>query len=509
MRKAPEVITRKRRAVSPGGSPVENDTPSSKKAKRARKKSKKRQEAEATKHSLFRTPNQPQGDKSVLQLRYTFSRQAGAIVQVDWSADGQYFAGASNAIIGDGEDLRQNRPCNLVHGSLRTKTIRELPEHRIEQETGDPKYVYRTVSAIKFARNRPWMYTGGYDNKLKIWDVEHEDQIACKADLKYKKNNRIEVMDVTGDRTTIVATGTKNGTRSIRVFIGDSELSEASRKEIRPLQEMGLSSFSYSPTCVKFGKEQNQNKLIVGFGEDNSADEPFGDGCLGVWEFTESSCVPMAFAQGDAFVSDCQWSRLGDLFVVGAVSDSKLRKVSWENSVVNLYSLTEQRPVTTFSCKAKDINEVTFNLDMATASCTDGSTYVWDRRNPKLPLHVLTHGLPVDGLQRGIDRELDDVGVRYIEWTGDAGQVYTGGSDGFLKLWDTRRSPADVLVQDVANVGHEILCGKFSPDRSSLLMGDEEGRLHLFDTSTTNLVKDEYKFMVAEHWATPAQSAKL
>jgi hypothetical protein len=151
------------------------------------------------------------------------------------------------------------------------------------------------------------MYTGGYDNKLRVWNVENELELECKAELQYK-HRRIEVMDVTGDRTTIVATGTNSGTRSIRVFVGDADLSATDCEEIRPLQKMGMETFTYAPTCLKFGKGQSQDRLIAGFGEDiDDAEGPFGAGCMGVWQFTESECVPMTFDQVNTFVSDCTW----------------------------------------------------------------------------------------------------------------------------------------------------------------------------------------------------------
>ena len=154
-----------------------------------------------------------------------------------------------------------------------------------------------------------------------------------------------------------------------------------------------------------------------------------------------------------------------------------------------------------FNCPARDINDVTIASRMVTASCTDGSTYVWDQRNPTKPLHILAHGKPLQWFRSQYDREIKDVGVRYVEWVGTAGQIYTGSSDGVLKLWDTRRSQADVLLQDVAEVGTEILAGKLSPDQSTLLIGDEDARIHLFDRSKTERAQDEYKFMVAEYYA--------
>ncbi|KIW68133.1 hypothetical protein PV04_04100 [Phialophora macrospora] len=499
MKRVPHV-PRKRRALSPDDSPsTQKESSLSFKARRARKKSKKSLDAEATKSKASRTPNQPLGFHSDLQLLYTFAGASSDFVQVDWSPDSQHFAAATTSVFDEYSNFSDNRPRNLLYGSLSTKTIRELPEHRLERPKGQPQYVYTTVSAVKFGKTGHRMYTGGYDHKLRVWDVEDESQIGCKAELLYK-SRRIEVMDVTGDQTTIIATGTHSGTRSIRVFVGDSDLT-ADCKEIRPLQQQSMATFAYAPTCLKFGKGISQNRLMAGFGEDDySLDGNFGRGCTHVWELAEAISVPVTFDEGSTFVFDCTWSPHGDHFVVGAVTDHTETKEPWQHSVVKLFSTTEPRPITTFSCAARDINDVTYNFGLVTASCTDGSTYVWDPRNPRTPLHTLSHGDPVRHFARGLDRELNDVGVRYVEWSRNTGQLYTGGSDGFLKLWDTRRSPADVLVVDVADVESEILCGKFSPDDSALVIGDEDGHMHIFRKSKTPLPKEDYKFMLAERW---------
>lgn len=67
-----------------------------------------------------------------------------------------------------------NRPGNLMHGSLDTLKIRMLGEHRVPrpkastQAVLDP-YLYSTVPSVKFSRGGNLMFSGSYDNTVKVW----------------------------------------------------------------------------------------------------------------------------------------------------------------------------------------------------------------------------------------------------------------------------------------------------------------------------------------------------
>ncbi|OAP57729.1 hypothetical protein AYL99_08467 [Fonsecaea erecta] len=440
----------------------------------------------------------PPASETNMRLRFIWERASSDIVQVDWSPDAKYFVAASNSILDASDNFRENQPVNLIHGSLATKTLRELPEHRIagDVSAGQPKYLYQTVSAVRYAPTGDRVLSAGFDNKVRLWDVEDEASIYCKTEVQFAQ--RVEVMDVAGEQTTLFATGTAGGLKSIRIFFADSNPG-ARLQEIKLLQDTGKRSVPFSPTCLKFGRSRSYDRLLAGFG--SGSDTEFGDGCTAMWKFREAACDQLYFLKGETFVFDCAWSPAGDLFAIGSLSDAETRADATEHSVVKLYSPNQPDSIARYSCRAKDINDVTIDYGLVTASCTDGCTYVWDQRQPQKPLHTLAHGRPVVRLARGADREMEDVGVRYIEWSRTPGQLYTGSSDGFLKYWDTGRSPTDVLVEDLVDAGREILCGRLSPDHSSLLLGDEEGRLLLFSTSKGPFPEEEFRFRVGEQWA--------
>lgn len=112
-----------------------------------------------------------------------------------------------------------------------------------------------------------------------------------------------------------------------------------------------------------------------------------------------------------------------------------------------------------------------------TASCTDGNAYVWDTsRDNDLPMCILEHGDPVEELLG--EREQEDVGVKFTAWGTTADRLYTGSSDGVVKVWNIRHGRA-VLVKDLIEASGPIICGAFSPDFTKLAVGDGTGRVYV------------------------------
>lgn len=434
-----------------------------------------------------------------MRLRLTWGRASNDVVEVDWSPNGRHFVAASTAVVDPADnDYKENRPRNLLHGSLNTQTIRELSEHREKRPSAigakSPNFVYQTVSAVRYAKSGHRMVSAGFDRLVRFWDVKDEGAIKCTTRIQYRQP--LQVMDLSESDEPLLATGTESGQRSVRVFSAAPNL-PAPPEPMCPLLTSYNRAFAYSPTCLKFGNGRFQDWLLGGFGSDSADGGPNGQGCALLWRFHDGTYDQMTIAPGDTTVFDCAWSLDNSMFAAGCASNVLTRKSPTDNSVVKLFSTERSEPVMELSCRAKDMNQVTLLGNLVTASCTDGATYVWDQRQPQKPLHRLAHGLPVLRLGAGVDRELSDVGVRFAEWDDQPSQFYTGGSDGLLKQWDTRLSPANVCVGDVANVGVEIMCGRFSPDHSSLLIGDDDGYLHLFSKSNHPLPVGKFRFVPA------------
>ncbi|EFR01168.1 Rik1-associated factor 1 [Nannizzia gypsea CBS 118893] len=183
-------------------------------------------------------------------------------------------------------------------------------------------------------------------------------------------------------------------------------------------------------------------------------------------------------------ISDIKWHPTKPMFIAGC---STPHSSTWTNarSIVRLYDpLRSKHEVSSFQCPALDINEVTFcpsDDNYITSSCTDNITYVWDRRNPSSILHKLGHGKPILQLDTSRTQEEDDTGVCFAAWSGST--FYTGGSDGVVKSWDTRRSTDDVIFEDIASFSHGVMSGKLSPDHTNMLIGDSGGSVHVLSTA--------------------------
>ena len=87
--------------------------------------------------------------------------------------------------------------------------------------------------------------------------------------------------------------------------------------------------------------------------------------------------------------------------------------------------------------------------------------------------------MPVLGDPAYQPREKADVGVRFSQWGESTDRFYTGSSDGLVKVWNIKYAAEDVLIRDLVQIDAGVMCGAFTPDYSSLLLGDGAGGIHL------------------------------
>jgi len=161
----------------------------------------------------------------------------------------------------------------------------------------------------------------------------------------------------------------------------------------------------------------------------------------------------------------------------------------WTKSVIRTYTPLEMASqIMEYERPAVDINEIhfhPFDHPYISAGCTDGITYVWNVRMPENILHELCHDKPIDELHPTRTREDQDAGVGFTTWDKNGLDLYTGSSDGKIKVWNIFASPEDFHVRDVAQCDSAVLTRKFFPNSSNLLVGLPNGAVHILSTCPT------------------------
>jgi WD40 repeat protein len=422
---------------------------------------------------------------SQIKLWKSWKGASNDVNTVAWSPDGTRFAAGATT-----QSDVYNRSNNLVLGDLVRSSLDELPDHwthwtpgSAPASTTDPR-CFSSVSAVQWLGER--LYSASYDQTVKIWDVETTPRASCLQTLKH--DSEVVVMALSSWMPRYLATGaqgfvlwnTTDTSAPIQLPILRSTLQKA--------------QINLTPTALMWGQSPAMSRFLVG-----GMAQPLQDtekisqhGHLGLWKLEEAGVTTRKLTPDSQNIFDIKWHPFMSRFVTASTPgvSSSLKLPRGYRSVVRMYEYEATgdnfKATTEFACPALDINEVTMcpmSTAYVTASCTDGSTYVWDNRNPGRILHKLQHGSSSTPLQHGVDREISDFGVRVALWGSTMDQFYTGGSDCYLKQWDIRRSPDDVLVANTAKFGHDIVSGAFSEDKTQLLIGDYGGGIHVLSCS--------------------------
>jgi WD40 repeat protein len=420
-----------------------------------------------------------------LRMARTWKGASNDVLNLTWSPDGTRFAVGAAAQC-DEHNMQYNRPNNLLLGDLVHNTIKELPDHRISRpsasSTSDP-HLYMSVTAVQWFEDK--LYTASYDSTVKVWDVSANSGAVCIHTLRHPA--KVQVMARADCNVNLLATGTESALGLWSIYGNNQTYQPLDLARSRLSKNVDL-----MPSSLAWGStSQTKDILVAGMsGKEMEDGNPCKDGYLAMWKLNESSADPIQLSPNTQNVFDVKWHPTLPCFATGS-SISALRTSGTARdarSTVRIYEpLITRSRIVELDCPALDINDVTFcpmSTTYVSASCTDGITYVWDFRNPAEILHKLPHGPPLNQLDELLTREQADVGVRVALWGSTMDRLYTGGSDGVLKSWNILLSPEDVHVQDVANLEDEIMCGVFSPDKTSLLVGDAAGGIHLFSSGS-------------------------
>jgi WD40 repeat protein len=431
---------------------------------------------------------------------------------VAWSRYGECFAAGAVAVT-DQDSMQYNRPNNLLFGSLLDGTIHELAEHstlRGRTETGansshamfasqDPK-LYNTVTSVAFAPSGKVMYSAGYDESVCVWEQESASSQPILIS-KFRHKAEVEMMAVSRNHAGVLATGAKRASGSaVKLLkIDEDNPSEHTKHNFHSAKAISRSDLRILPTALQFEPRYGEH-LLAGFGANVRQDNGFdttGDLCL--WDLRTQAQIQIHGSNRNVF--DIEFNpnrRYMPLFAAGCVAGGNVNRGI--RSVIRLY---EERSFDKYTCpleiecKALDMNDVVWSPQdehLIAAGCTDGRVYVWDMRHSDDPLRVLCHGRSLMPLQDGVPHERTDTGIRFLSWGDNATRLYSGSSDGVVKVWDVTRSEQDTFIKDLITVDSGIMAGAFSPDFSKLVLGEVNGSVNVLDVGRDDCtIKDMTK----------------
>ncbi|KAL4737644.1 WD40-repeat-containing domain protein [Aspergillus similis] len=410
-----------------------------------------------------------------LRLSRAWKGASNDVVSLAWSPDGTKFAAGATAQC-DEHMMAYNRKNNLLLGDLVTNELHELSDHWIQRPrnnvVNDPR-LFMSVTAVQWSKDT--LYTASYDHTVKLWDTSR-GRASCYRTLKH--DSEVVVMARSNFAENLLATGTLTNT------VGYWDISKAQYTPLELQRGRLRKDIELMPTSIAWGSTHaTKDYLLVGMSE--KEDSVAQHGLLAAFRVRESSVEPEYFLPNAQNVFDITWHPVLPMFAIACTAGQQASRGT--RSTLNLYEpLSRRTRVMELECPALDMNEVVFcpwNTNYISAGCTDGVTYIWDKRNPDEILHKLRHGDPLNQLDETIDREQADTGVNMQLWGTSYDSFYTGASDGVVKRWNILRAPEDVLVQDLVSLQEGIMCGAFSPDRSNMLIGDVSGGVHLLSNS--------------------------
>lgn len=436
---------------------------------------------------------------------------SGDVTSIAWSSNSTHFA-ASSIAISDERNMQYNRPGNLIVGDHAKGILHELSEHHLPRpaiaaegnanslhamrESQDPR-LFMTVANVQFSPDGQTLYSAGTDAKVRAYDVSG-DYVRSSFEIQHAAP--LDLLSVSN--LDVLATACHQSTDgSIGIYKGQEHLLALS-----PSRAEQQTNRAIYPSALRWGiSHHHSNLLLAGFSIDSIDEERdiAGETCL--WDVAVRRRIHLPVTRN---VFDVAWNpRPSSTSTVFAVASTPgTQKVTRSTrTVVQCFAPNQgcASRVLEWESPAFDINDVVYcqhDDNLIAAGATDGKVYVWDQRfagRRPTPLHIFKHSGSLNVLDHDRACEIADTGVRFLSWGATSSRLYTGSSDGIVKIWNPYMATENAHIKDVATFGSAVMSGAFSPDYRDLLIGEDQGRINSLsighgDKTVRSMRKYEY-----------------
>ncbi|PNY23566.1 Rik1-associated factor 1 [Tolypocladium capitatum] len=436
-----------------------------------------------------------------------FTNCAGDISTMSWVPDGNVLCGTTAH--SDSHNQQYNKPGNLLLCSTSRGTLQAFSDHRIPRplvargenstaamrQSQDP-WLYSSVVSSDYDKVHGRAYTSSFDKTVKVWNMTKDGE-SMEAIATWHHGGNVNFVAAAKDGSGRVASAADVPTEAVRIYTVDTHNAAESPYQAISCTRTdadGSDKWAYFPATMQWGRAPGTTHLlVVGYSPRSLTDDDHdipedkrSSGEIMIWDAAKGCRVSVLTATA-ANVFEVVWHPNLPRFIV-ATTPSGLTIEQGVRTQIHLFQRERERQDGAYSefqkldCPAADINEITLMPNSlrhayVTAGCTDGKVYVWDTAQGDHPIHVLEHGYPLDDF--AYDREREDTGVKFTAWGTTADRLYTGSSDGVVKVWNVRHRHQP-FVRNLLEAPGPISCGVFSPDHAKLAVGDATGRVFLF-----------------------------